>query len=246
MGDFLRNPLWFPAGRSPKLNTAHPFYSKNWTNQWIGVAGNGGMRDLVSGTLYSNSACNQSFDENGPYVCSTSGSSTGQLSISGPNSGANFMTMGMIFKHISSSNREYLMTVDTNSGFFINGNTLSFLISNGAIDSFTATVGHTYFVVFADGPATSDLIKIMFALDMTTGQIFQFGGVAVAGNQSSNAITHFTASSGISLDRVYASFVTGSGSLTPGSGNYNTMGPTWYTQADLLKAAQNPWSLWYA
>ena len=244
MKDFLRNANVWPQ-RTPRLNTRHPLYTvRNCC--FAGIANNGGFTDLQTGiTMPANTSTASGVDENGPYIWNTAGTSAGALSFTGGTS-ANFTNMGVIFKRVSNSgNRQYLFTIDTNTGFWMNGNNFTFLISNGTILSIPITVGHTYYAVMTDGPATSGFARMVFLYDMTTSLVMSVRGSTVAGNITTTPIGLLQASSGQVSDRVYAAFAGGSPG-SPFNPPWYQIPPIFYSVPEVLDTLQNPWSLWYA
>lgn len=244
MRDFFRNGLSFP-NRPARLDRSHPLFSSyNQHTVFAGVAASGGMLDLVTRQVATNTNCLSGVDENGPYVSATTGSGTGTLQFPGFGSGANFITMGMIFKHISTT-RQYIFTVGTseNTGWFFVTNSLEFLVNNGSRITVTLIPGHTYFCVMTNGPATSNLTMICFIMDMTTGQILNIFGPACSGNGSPYPLDFFVPSSAaVAGERIYAAFATGSTNTPP----QVTPSITFHSSDQCLALLSNPWALFYA
>jgi hypothetical protein len=243
MKDFFRTANQWPA-RTPRLNVTHPLYTQNH-NSFAGVAGQGGFVDLLTNTFATNTAVTYGVDENGPYVYNNAGTSSGTITFPGINSSANFTHMGCIFKHMGGGNRGYILCINGNTGWFLNGSTVDFLITNGTVASFVGVPGHTYYCIQTDGPATSGLPRMVFAYDMTTGIVVSVQGVTVAGNIPNTPITLCAPSIGTTTHRVYAGFSGGSVGA-PFNSPWYQIPPIFFSVPQVLSTLQNPWSLWYA
>jgi hypothetical protein len=250
MREFLRNSNWWP-NKPARLNTAHPFYSQRGFTCAAVANMNGGMTDLVTGTTaIGTGGVVNGVDENGPYVRSSTGTGTGTITFSGFGSAANGICMGLIFKHVDTT-RTYMMTIaaGNNTGFWMNsvGSTVNFNLQGGIKSTTPALIaGHTYFLVMCNGPATIGQTMVCFCYDMTSGQVLSIYGIPAAGNLAPYPIEFLVPYTSLtSNQRIYAGFACGA-SGQPGDGTYPANAPPFYSQAALMDAAANPWSLWYA
>jgi hypothetical protein len=250
MREFLRNSNWWP-NKPAKLNTAHPLYSQRGFTCAAVANMNGGMTDLVTGiTAIGTGGVVNGVDENGPYVRSSTGTGSGTITFAGIGAGTTGVCFGLIFKHVDTT-RTYMMTIaaTNNTGFWMNSanSTANFNIAGGVKSTTPALVlGHTYFMVFCNGPASIGQTMVNFCYDITSGQVLSIYGPAASGNiipYPINFLVPYT--SLVSNQRIYAGFACGTAGQ-PGDGTFPIDTPPFYSQAALMEAAASPWSLWYA
>jgi hypothetical protein len=239
----VQQPFVRPALRPPRLNRAHPLWSQK-NGIYCSVAQSNGMYDLVSGLFSTNTTTLGGTDENGPYCYSNDSAGTATISQTGPTTSFQFTCWGIIFKYLGSGNRQYIWGFGPsgNTGFWQNAANATFLINNGTIIAFAGMLtGHTYFACQTNSVGTASENRTSTLVELTTGRIWQYAA-ASTGNLVVNPIQSFTVSIGVSPNRLYAAFATGSVLIPPAVNPASTF----WSVDQILGGIMNPWSLWYA
>lgn len=237
----LQKSFAFPAGRQARLNRAHPLFSQAHFLT-AAVAQGKGMRDLVTGAYAGGSTTLSGADENGPYVWSNDGAGTATCSFATPTTTFEFGAWGCIFKLAPGAGRQYVFAYAGNSGVFINGATITFQITGGALANFNGIAGHTYFGLQNNATGTASKQRTSLLVDLTTGQVSPTLTASTGNVIVSPVAGLVTASTFVGNCRLYAMFASGS-VLTPPAVN---PAACFFSIDQFMSGVKDPWGLWYA
>jgi hypothetical protein len=236
----LKPPNAFPIGRQPRLNRAHPLFNQQHNVATL-VSIPGGMKDLVTGAIVTNTTTLYGVDRNAPYIWSNDSAGTATCSFTVTAVSQNWYNWGCIFM-LGGTGRQYVAGCSGNTGLFTNGLSISFVAAGGTIVSFTGVAGHIYFAFLCNAVGTAAMNRTCTLVDLTTGQVFQ-SITASSGNLVINPVFGLGTSGAFTGNcRLYAHFFDGSILSPPAVNPY-----AHFLSIDKIMAGiADPWGLWYA
>lgn len=238
----ITNPITFP-GRAPRLNRAHPLFNTNLLCAAYSVKG--GMTDLITGLSAFGTTTLSAVDENGPSIWSNDAAGTATVKFLTANvTTYNFLSWGSIFKYVpGGSGRIYLTGFGTNSGWFINGATLSFQVVGGTNASVALLPGHTYFAMQTNAVGTAAASRFSCIVDLDTGIVQIFRSASSANLAATNTFALQPAAAFTQTSRVYAMFLSAAVLIPPA---VQPAAGCFYSTDQVMAALSDPWGLWYA
>lgn len=234
----LQSPLAFP-GRPPMLNASHPA-ATNLRMAPVAVPG-GGMRDLRTSVTYVSAGQSQTEITaigHAVYPGALSNSSSIAIPVVVPGEVLNEDTIAVIFQPRTPMTIGQGMVGDniaTGGGFKIQtGNTavINFVSLGSVIWTVPAVEGNNYFAAVSVNKSRNAANGVF--VNLTSGQLWVFtsggiGGAAPTVGTSYNVITY-----------------NGGSGVNPGRVACASLSAKYIRLPDMLKWADDPWSLWYA
>jgi hypothetical protein len=253
MRDFIQNNLKFPA-RSPVINRAHPLLVGCSIGNVAVANMGGGMTDLNSNVIASNTNTQSKMTEMGPAVNGGNAvNSTTSLSFNGPTGTCSSINASCIIK-FTGNGTMFPISFGSQVGTGATGceiTTTTTVINwqqNGVnvFGNYDMKLNHWYYFLVANRSDTQGGTGAMIVTDLTTGlqEIFfnATGGLAESPYLEETTAIQLNDSNTGGVCQIAACHVAGA---TPIQAGPNGIQPR-MDLGTLLEVASRPWSMWYA